>query len=195
MLLYGIFNIKNIDFRNIDNYLIQDNNKNWFITSVLYSSYNSVLLIPVLISIKDFTKNKDIKYITITVTVITTILLYIIFSFLIKIDVNIKELEMPAVYAISKIWPNIKNIYGIIILVSIFTTAISLGISFLNNVAQNKNSYNIWSIAICLSAILFSKVGFSNLVNLLYPILGILGLVQIVQILLYYKIITKSKKY
>lgn len=182
MLLYGIFNIKNIDFRNIDNYLIQDNNKNWFITSILYSSYNSVLLIPVLISIKDFTKNKDIKYITITVTVITTILLYIIFSFLIKIDVNIKELEMPAVYAINKIWPSMKNIYGIIILVSIFTTAISLGISFLNNVAQNKNSYNIWSITICLSAILFSKVGFSNLVNLLYPILGILGLVQIVQI-------------
>lgn len=180
MLLYGAFNIRNIDFKNIDNYLIQDNNKNWFITSILYSSYNSVLLIPVLISIKNYiTKNKNIKYISITVTVITTILLYIIFLFLIKIDVNIKELEMPAVYAISKIWPNMKNIYGIIILVSIFTTAISLGISFLNNVAQNKNSYNILAIAICLSAILFSKIGFSNLVNLLYPILGILGLVQI----------------
>lgn len=89
---------------------------------------------------------------------------------------------MPAVYAINKIWPNIKNIYGIIILISIFTTAISLGISFLNNIAKNKNSYNIWSIVICLSAISFSKIGFSNLVNFLYPILGILGLLQIVQI-------------
>lgn len=151
---------------------------------MLYASYNCVLLIPVLISMKDYiSKPKNIKYISIIVSVITTILLITVFLFLINVDVNIKELEMPAVYAINNIWPSIKNIYGIIILISIFTTAISLGISFLKNVSINKKSYKAIAILICASAVIFSRLGFSNLVNLMYPILGMLGLLQIIQII------------
>lgn len=177
-------NIKNIDFKNISHYLIQDNNKNWLITCILYASYNSILLIPVLASIKDYIKeSRNIKHIALIVTIISIVLLTIIFLCLIKVDVNIKELEMPAVYAIYKIWPNIKNIYGIIILISIFTTAISLGISFLKNVTKNQKSYNAIAVLMCLTAIIFSNFGFSNLVNLFYPILGLFGLLQIIQIL------------
>lgn len=150
----------------------------------MYASYNSILLIPVLIPIKNYiTKTKNIKYISLIVTAITTILLATIFLFLINVDVNIKQLQMPAVYAIDKIYPDIKIIYGIIILISIFTTAISLGISFLNNVATNKKNYNTLAILICVTSIIFSEVGFSNLVNLLYPILGMLGLLQLIVLL------------
>lgn len=141
-------------------------------------------MIPVLISIKDYIiKGKNIKYISLIVIVIIIILLTTIYLFLVNIDVNIKELEMPAVYAINKIWPNIKNIYGLIILIAIFTTAISLGISLLKNIAKSEKSYNTISVLICLSSIAFSKIGFSKLVNLFYPILGVLGAIQIVQIL------------
>lgn len=164
--------------------MIEENNKNWLVTSILYASYNCVLLIPILISIKDYSsKSKNIKYISIIVSVIATILLITIFLFLIKVDVDIKKLEMPAVYAINNIWPNMKNIYGLIILISIFTTAISLGISFLKNVSINKKSYNVIAILICVSAVIFSGIGFSNLVNVMYPILGFLGLLQMIQII------------
>ena len=37
--------------------------------------------------------------------------------------------------------------------------------------------------AICLTSILVVPIGFSNLVNMLYPIFGVLGLVQIFKIL------------
>lgn len=185
LFLYGIINIKNIDFKNIDNYLVQENSRNWLITSILYASYNIILLMPVLTSIKDYiTKSKNTKYISLIVTIITAILLSTVFLFLINVDVNIKKLEMPAVYAISKIWPNIQSIYGIIILISIFTTAISLGISFLKNVSKDEKQYDTIAILICLTGIIFSKIGFSNLVNLFYPILGILGLLQIIKILI-----------
>lgn len=110
------------------------------------------------------------------------ILMLTIFLFLINIDVDIKQLEMPAVYAINKIFPHIKNIYGITILVAIFTTAISLGISFLNNVSENKKQYKIIATLMCITGIIFSKIGFANLINLFYPILGMFGLVQIVEI-------------
>lgn len=169
----------------MNDYLIEENNQNWLLTSILYASYNSVLLIPVLVSLKEYvSKTKNIKYISIIVSIITAILLITIFLILINVDVNIKELEMPAVYAINNILPNIKSVYGMIILISIFTTAISLGISFLKNVSINKKSYNIISILICVSAIVFSGFGFSNLVNLMYPILGVLGLLQIIKIII-----------
>lgn len=128
-------------------------------------------------------KTKNIKYISIIVSIIIVILLITVFLFLINIDVNIKELEMPAVYAISNIWPKMKRIYGIIILISIFTTAISLGMSFLRNVSINNRSYDVFAVLICASAVIFSNIGFSNLVNMMYPILGCLGLLQIILIM------------
>ena len=128
-------------------------------------------------------KTKNIKYISIIVSIIIAILLISVFLFLINVDVNIRKLEMPAVYAINNIWPRIKNVYGMIILISIFTTAISLGISFLKNVSINKKSYNVLAVLICASAVIFSNIGFSNLVNMMYPILGFLGLLQLILIM------------
>lgn len=104
--------------------------------------------------------------------------------FLINIDVDIHNLEMPAVYAINMMYPKFKSIYGLIILISIFTTSISLGMSFINNISKNKNNSNKIAIVICATGIAFSKIGFSNLVNMLYPILGVMGLIQIMQILI-----------
>ena len=175
--------MKNIDFQNLNDYIVIQKEENWLITSILYASYNCVLLIPVLISIKELIQNgKNIKYIAIIVSVIMIILLSIVFLFLINIDVDIKQLQMPAVYAINSIWPGIKKVYGIIILISIFTTAISLGIGFLKNVSSSQKNFNVIAVLMCMSAIIFSGFGFSNLVNLLYPILGGLGLIQIIQI-------------
>lgn len=140
------------------------------------------MLIPILISIKKYISNqKHIRKISIIVTIIISILLITIYLLLINAD--IPNLEMPAVYAINKICPYLKNIYGITILIAIFTTAISVGISFLQNTCKNKKQFNTNSILICITAVLFSQIGFSNLVNILYPILGGLGLIQIIQIL------------
>ena len=186
IIFFGILNLKNINFSNLNNYLINYNNKNWVITSILYASYNCVLLIPVLSTLIDYIKsNKNIKHISLIVTFAVIILLTIIFLFLVIVDVDIKELEMPAVYAINKISPRLKSIYGLIILISIFTTAISLGISFLENTSKNKKKYNINSLIICGTSIIFSQIGFSNLVNILYPILGAIGILEILKILLY----------
>ncbi len=188
ILFIGMINVNNIDFANLKSYIIENNNREWLIMSIMYASYNCILLVPILISIKSYIKKeKDIKYISIISTIIIFVLLISIFFLLINVDINIKDLEMPAVYAIQKICYNIKNIYGVIILISIFTTAISSGLSFLNNTCKSTKKYNISAIFICFSSIVFSKIGFSNLVNLLYPILGLLGAIQIIQILMHIK--------
>ena len=73
-----------------------------------------------------------------------------------------------------------KNIYGIIVLSSIFTTAVSLGASFLQNVTKNRKSYQQIAQIMCITGVAVSKLGFSNLVNLLYPIFGFFGIIQII---------------
>ena len=59
------------------------------------------------------------------------------------LNANIKEIEnqeMPIVYIISNYFNKYKKIYAFIVLASIFTTAISVGIGFLQNISKNSNS-------------------------------------------------------
>ena len=82
MLIIGILNLKDINFINIIPY----NNFNWLISSIIYSSYNSILLIPALIAINKYLNNKkEFKYVSIISTLI--ILILSIFLFLVSIPV------------------------------------------------------------------------------------------------------------
>ena len=72
-----------------------------------------------------------------------------------------------------------KYLYGIIILGAIVTTEISAGYGFLNNISKNNKKYKLYNKIICITSIIVSFLGFSNLVNNLYPIFGALGLIQI----------------
>ena len=76
-----------------------------------------------------------------------------------------------------------KYLYGIIILGAIITTAVSSGYGFLNNVSKNKKQYSICNKIMCILAVFVSLLGFSNLVNSIYPFFGILGLIQLILIL------------
>lgn len=183
--IIGIQNAKEINLNNIEHYIIRNNQSNVFLSSILYGGYNSILLIPMLVTLKDYCKSeKQIKKISIIVSIITIILAILIYGLLIRVDVNILNLEMPAVYVVTNYFKMWKYIYGFIILGSIFTTAISLGNSFLQNVAKNKKSYTQVAAIMCISSIGISQIGFSNLVGVLYPLFGCLGLIQIIKLVL-----------
>ena len=185
IIYIGIQILGIIDISNIQQYTINNNNSLMFILkSILYSSYNSILLIPVLITLKDYLKNNRInKYTSILTTIIVATLSIILFLILSKIDVNIENLEMPAVYLVSKISKILAIIYGFIILSSIFTTSISIGNSFIQNICEKKKSYQHIALIMCITSIFVSKIGFSNLVQILYPFFGYLGIIQIIKII------------
>lgn len=180
LIIIGLINLKEINILNLENYIIRTNTSSYIINAVLYCSYNSILLIPVLITLKDYIKNKrQIFSISIISTIISILLSIVVFLLLVRVDVDISKLEMPAVYVVSNMFSILKWIYGFIILGSIFTTSISLGASFLQNVSKNKKSYTQIAAIMCITSIVVSKIGFSNLINFLYPIFGYLGLIQI----------------
>ena len=181
-LIFFIFfiGIKNIvQIRTIDFYQMKNN---WILSMLIYNSYNFILLMPVLISLKkQITKEKNIKKVSILVTIIILILSINIFFLL--LNANIKEIEnqeMPIVYIISNYFNKYKKIYAFIVLASIFTTAISVGIGFLQNIRKNSNSYPQFVLFMCITTLLMCNIGFSKLLNFIYPVFGYIGILQIV---------------
>ena len=183
LLIIGISVIDSKNILEISHYVTENTNWKWILDSVLYGSYNTILLIPVLIALRKLVSNKKeqgiISIVTTILVIVSSLIVFFIFT---QVDVDIKNLEMPAVYVASKISVVFKYIYGFIILSSILTTSISLGTSLLENIAHTKKKYKQYAILICVSSVLVSNMGFSNLVNVLYPIFGYIGLIQIIKI-------------
>ena len=185
ILYLGIKNISMIEFDNTK-FIINSNSKGFLISSILYANYNSIILIPILINLKNnIKKEKDVILITIISVVSISILCFTIYSLLLNNDELIQRLELPLV-EITK-----SKLYSFIIIVSIFTSALSTGYSFLKNVSKNEKAYKNNLICISIIAIIVSKIGFSNLVKILYPLFGILGLLQFCFLI---KFIPKLKK-
>jgi len=182
ILIIGIINIVNL--KKIDNNIYLDKSYFWILQAILYASYNLVLVEPVLVNLKQFLKNKkQILKISIGVGIIMTILAILEFLLLTNVDVNFKNLEMPLVYVVEKTFPRFTYLYGIIILIAIFTTAVSVGISFLNNISKNKKSFPQKAEILCISSVIISQISFSKLVEYLFPLFGFLGLLQMIFIL------------
>lgn len=153
----------------------------WILSSVLYASYNSITLIPLLISLKDIiSKKQESITITICVAIIMLLLSIIIFLLMNTFIKEIQGIEIPIVYISSTLGKNFQYIYGLVILIAIFTTAIGSGYGFLSNIATNKKKYMLYALGICIFSIFIGQLGFSNLINLLYPIFGYLGIIQII---------------
>lgn len=81
---------------------------NWLLSSLLYTSYNCVILIPLLVSLKKEIKNK--KYIT-AISVISGIIIgllaIIIYRLLFVAGNRIDQIEMPLVYVAGSFRKNI----------------------------------------------------------------------------------------
>jgi len=158
--------------------------KGWLLSSITYCSYNMILLIPVLISLrKQITNQSNIKYIAILTGIFMIIMSIMVYMLMVNIDIDISTLEMPVVYVIRAFFKKFEIIYAFIILSSIFTTAISIGIGFLQNVSKNKNNYPQFVLFMCITSLIISNFGFSKLVNFAYPFFGYIGLLQIIFII------------
>lgn len=97
---------------------------------------------------------------------------------------QIHNIELPIIYIATTLGIWGKYIYGIAVLIAIFTTAVSTGYGFLSNITKTRKKYLIIAGTICLVSIFIGQIGFSNLINILYPIFGYLGIIQIIFLLI-----------
>ena len=177
LILFGVKNISNII--NIKT----STNSEWLFKAILYTSYNSITLIGLTGTMNKYLKNrKECIMVAFCSTAIICSLALIIFFLLI----NVKEsVEIPMLYVAKEFGGIYKYLYNIIILIAIFTTAISEGYTFLENISKNSiKKYKTFNFILCISAIPISLLGFANLVNTIYPIFGVIGLIQIAIIII-----------
>lgn len=177
-----ILSIANLEeFININEKKIEQNFLKAIYSAVIYSSYNSITLIPIVITLKKYIKNKkQIAIVSILISIILTILALAIYGLILKVDIDINNLDLPTVYVAGMNGHIYKLLYGGIILVAIFTSAISAGYSVLENYINKPSKYKQIALLLCISAIFISNIGFSTLINLLYPVFGLLGITQII---------------
>lgn len=153
------------------------------LSGIVYASYNIVLLIPILVTLSKYLESEHQISIISIISGCIIIIIAVIVYFLLYTVPNIEDKEIPLIYIANNLGSLYHYIYGAVIVVAIFTTAISVGHGFLKNVTKTEKSYRRLALSIGITSIVISYVGFSNLVSYLYPLTGIIGLVQIIFIL------------
>lgn len=190
---------KNITFTTFYFQTTSLNNANfgqWIFSSILYASYNSIMLIPMLVELKPYiTSKKKAKQTGIICTIILSLLGISLFSLLLRGNEYIYQLELPMIEIVKVFGEMYCYFYMGVVVTAIFTTTISAGYGFLKNqvnrkqflkgdvIKREKQYYQKILLAICISAPFVANIGFSNLVSKLYPMFGILGLIQIIFLL------------
>lgn len=156
---------------------------NWIVSAILYSSYNSIILIPIVVSLREYiNEKKDIIKVSMIVTIIF-ILMAMGIHFLIT-NYGISNEELPVLNILGLTNSVYKEIYFIAIIIAIFTSAVSAGYELLSGMQiENKEKYKRVAIIFCLMGIPVAYIGFGNLVTYLYPIFGLLGLLEIILII------------
>lgn len=171
-----------------------NNNFNWFLSAILYVSYNTILSISVLGPLGGEAKNlKTIRNGAIIGGLglgLGSLMIYLALSVNI---LKVFRLEVPMIYVASQISPFFQLIYAIILIAEIFTTAVGALYGFVSRIKNIKlfsNKEKLITIITTIKALLVSQLGFSNMVKYMYPLIGYGGLILLIG--LFYRLIKKA---
>lgn len=164
------------------------------LSAILYTSYNSITLIPIIVLLTTNIKNKrENKIITLVSAVIFFVLIIAIYQMLTLSVVNISKVEIPVLTILNECHPIEKMIYSVAIITAILTSAISSGYGVAENI-KDRRKYKTITFAMCLAEIPIAYIGFGKLVEILYPLFGVIGIIQIITILKKVNSIAKNAK-
>ena len=153
------------------------------LSAILYTSYNSITLIPIIVLLTTNIKNKrENKIITLVSAAIFFVLIIAIYQMLTLSAVNISKIEIPVLTILDECHPVEKMVYSIAIITAILTSAISSGYGVAENI-KDRRKYKTITFAMCLAEIPIAYIGFGKLVEILYPLFGVIGIIQIITIL------------
>lgn len=166
-----------------ENFLI----RNWILSAFLYTSYNIIVSIAVLGPLGAKIKsNRVIKkgalYGGLGIGLCSLFIYLAINGHIAQIE----SIEVPMVYIAGSISLPIQLIYAGVLIAAVYTTAISSLYGFVVRLTNRGRSYFSMRILVILTtvvALLLSQFGFSNLVKLLYPLVGYGGVLLLIMLL------------
>ena len=184
IILVGLNNLCNINIDEINYIVTEKFSIYWIIDAIVYASYNVLLIIPCLINLKKYLKNKkQIIWISLILTITLLIISALLFLLLLKYR-NSNDVDMPLLFVINNNYNFFSIAFGIILLIAIFTTAISIGIGLIKNITNKNNIIRI-SFIVCFFSIIVANFRFATLIKYLYPLMGYVGLIEMYYLIKY----------
>ena len=159
---------------------------NIWLTGIIYSGLNLIIVTPFLISVGKTARNKKNCILGGVIGGVVFMIAAIVLNIAILSDIeNIYTTQIPTLYMSKSIGPVVGVMFSIILLAGIYTTAVPLLWNVCTSFAK-EGTYKFYFIAVVCSiaALIMSKLPFSALVNMIYPISGIIGIFIIIGILL-----------
>lgn len=151
--------------------------------SLLYTNYNTIVLIPIIVSLtKYINTKKEAVIVAIISSTIVFVLILCLCQLLLSTSINIQNIEIPILAILDNYNKNEKILYSLAIVVAIITSIISAGYGILENI-KDKKKYKIVTLIMCILTIPISYIGFGKLVEVLYPTFGLIGIFQAILIL------------
>ncbi|NLK00149.1 MAG: hypothetical protein GX318_02785 [Clostridia bacterium] len=149
----------------------------WPAAAILYGSYNLVLAIPVLAPLGALADQKNIKLGAIFGGLGLGIgVLSITIAILCKVP-EIARTEVPMIVVARGVSSFFPVVYSLVLFAEVYTTAAASLYGFTSRLSvEGTNGFLFVSGAATIASVLLARVGFSNLVGTLFPLVGIAGL-------------------
>ncbi len=159
---------------------------NWFASSLLYVSYNSILAIVMLCSMLPYIKTRRTAIAGgIMGGASLTSAAFVINAVLTLFYPMAMERELPVMEIIRSFSNSAGKAYSVLLWLAMLTSAAASGYSFSESVGRTlRIDKRIMAILLCVAAVPLSTLGFSRLIALIYPAFGYLGLFMIIVILI-----------
>lgn len=165
--------------------------QNWIWAAFLYVSYNITFSIAILAPLGAYAKNK--KSILSGAILgglglgLGALFIYLALSTNLNTIINF---EIPMLFIAGQLSPAIVKIYAVILIAEIYTTSVGNLYGFMARITPIKASQTQFTYITILTAVvgcLASRIGFSNFVKYLYPIMGYCGIIILINLLHYKK--------
>lgn len=161
--------------------------------ALVYASYNAINIIVVYCEMGHMIKNKKTIVLSSVFSgtalfIISLVLYFMLLMF--KNDIIFYELP---VLEISK---NSGGFYTVILIFAMITTAVSAGFGLITFLQKFFRCKKLLPVLICISGVLFSQIGFSQIVAKVYSFFGYLGIFLFLLIIFdYLKNLKRNKNY
>ncbi|MDP4092375.1 MAG: hypothetical protein Q8920_03350 [Bacillota bacterium] len=152
--------------------------KNWFFSSLIYVSYNSIIAITVMCSMLPYLKSRRTAvsggilggaFLCVIALVLNTAIM--IFS-----PGSLSD-ELPVLGIVKNYGSIVSVIYTFVLWLAMFLSAVTSGYCFVNRLSMKMRiSPKIIAAVVCAVVIPMSSMGFSRLIATVYPIFGYIGL-------------------
>lgn len=160
---------------------VKKNFSSWFISGLLYASYTVTGVVPYLAGIGATTStNKKNSLWGGLFGGVAFIIAVMILNFGLLANIgSVYNMEIPSLFVAAKVSPLFGQIFALMLILGIYTTAVPMMFTACNKVSEDdkSNKFRIAAIVTAIVGFFGGQLSFSTMVGIIYPISGYVGLI------------------